>query len=418
MSALAQTRPAAHTFASPRLAFKNAPKAMEFYKNAFGAKEIFRFENEYGFGHGEMTIGDSVIMFAEEWPEGGRYSAETWGHSPVAMNIHVPDVDTFVEHAVAAGAKVTMPPTDQFYGYRDATLVDPFGYTWSISTVKEEMPVEEMLRRFRAMMPPKKEPAVAPVPKGYRTLTPYIVAQNADALIDFVKAAFGAEQTFRAIGGTGGVHAEVRLGDSMMMVGGGGPGLKWSGDSHLGAFHVYVRNADAAYARALQAGGTSISPPADQPYGERSSTVKDAAGNFWYIATRSADDYKWEGAPDVQPYLHPLRAEPVISFLKRAFGAEELGRFATPEGVIQHVTMKMGDSHLEMGEARDLYQPMASMFYLYVPDCDGMYKRALAAGATSIAEPTDHPYGDRSGGVKDAFGNQWYIATHIKDVAP
>jgi PhnB protein len=61
---------------------------------------------------------------------------------------------------------------------------------------------------------------------------------------------------------------------------------------------------------------------------------------------------------------------------------------------------------------------MASMFYLYVPDCDALYRRALAVGATSISEPKDQPYGDRSGGVKDAFGNQWYIATHIKDVTP
>jgi uncharacterized glyoxalase superfamily protein PhnB len=204
----------------------------------------------------------------------------------------------------------------------------------------------------------------------------------------------------------------------MMMVGGGGPGLTWRGESHPGAFHVYVRDSDAVYERALQAGGTSIHRPMDQPYGERSSTIKDRAGNFWYIATRSEGNYKWEGAPDVQPYLHPLRAEPMINFLKRAFGAEDLGRHATPVGVIQHVTMKIGDSHLEMGEAQGPYQPLKSMFYLYVPDCDGLYRRALAAGATSIMEPMDHPYGDRSGGVKDAFGNEWYIATHIKDVEP
>ena len=418
MATATQTPTGVRTFAAPRLAFKNAAKALEFYKRAFEAKETFRFENEYGLGHAEMTIGDSVIMFAGEWPEGGRFSAETWGHSPVTMNIQVPDVDTFVEHAVAAGAKLVSKPTDQFYGYRDATLMDPFGYTWGISTVKEEMPVEEMHRRFRAMMPPKKKPEVEPVPKGYRTLTPYIVAQNADALIDFVKAAFDAEETFRSVGGAGGRHAEVRLGDSMMMIGGGGPGLAWRGDSHPGAFHVYVRDCDAIHNRALQAGAMSIHEPIDQPYGERSSTVKDDAGNFWYIATRSEGNYKWEGAPDVQPYLHPLRAEPVINFLKHAFGAEELGRSAGPEGVIHHVTMKVGDSHLEMGEAHEVYGPMASMFYLYVPDCDALYRRALAVGATSISEPKDQPYGDRSGGVKDAFGNQWYIATHIKDVTP
>ena len=136
--------------------------------------------------------------------------------------------------------------------------------------------------------------------------------------------------------------------------------------------------------------------PTDQFYGERSATCEDTAGNFWYIATRyKGDNYKWEGAPDIQPSLHPLRAEPVINFLKRAFDAEELGRHATPEGVIHHVTMKIGSSHLEMGEAHGPYQPMQSMFYLYVPNCDAVYRRALAAGGTSIAEP-DRPSVRRS----------------------
>ena len=410
------TETATRTFAAPRLAFKKPGAAMEFYKNAFGARETMRFENEYGFGHGEMMIGDSVIMFASEWPEGGRYSAETWGHSPVAMNIHVADVDAFAKHAVSAGAKLVLPPKDQFYGYRDATLLDPFGYTWSVSTMKEEMPVEEMHRRFRAMMPPKKKPEVSPVPKGFRMLTPYVVAEDADALIEFIKKTFSADVAFSTVSPAGGRHAELQVGDSMMMIGGGGPGLKFSGSVHPGVFHVYVNNCDGIYQRALQAGATSIMAPKDQFYGERMASVKDGAGNSWYIATRLEGDYKWEGAPDVQPYLHPLRAEPVISFLKRAFGAEELGKVATPDGVIQHVTMKIGDSHLEMGEAGDSYPRMNSMFYLYVEDCDAMYRRALAAGATSIAEPTDHPYGDRSGGVQDAFGNQWFIASHIKDV--
>ena len=418
MATVTQTPSALRTFAAPRLIYKSAAKAIAFYEKAFGAKESWRFENEGGIGHAEIMIADSVIMLGEEWPEGGRFSAETWGHSPVYMSIHVPDVDAFVEHAVAGGAKLVNPPSDQFYGSRDATVTDPFGYTWSVSTVKEEMPVEEMHRRFRAMMPPKEKPEVDPVPKGYRTLTPYIVAQNADREIDFVKAVFEAEEKFRSVGGAGGRHCEVRLSDSIMMIGGGGPGLTWRGDSHPGAFHVYVHDCDKIHQRALRAGAASIHEPIDQPYGERSSAVRDSEGNFWYIATRSEGDYKWEGAPDVQPYLHPLRAEPVINFLKRAFGAEELGRYQTPEGIVHHVTMKLGDSHLEMGEAHEAYQPMASMFYLYVPDCDALYRRALAAGATSISEPKDQPYGDRSGAVKDAFGNQWYMATHLKDVTP
>jgi len=411
---------AVRTFASPRLSFKSAAKAIEFYKKAFGAKETFRFENELGVGHAEMMIGDSVIMFAEEWPEGGRYSAETWGHSPVSMVINVPDVDAFVEHAVAAGAKLVHPVADQFYGYREGTLLDPFGYTWGVHTVKEEMPVEEMHRRFRETMkePEKKKPQVDPVPKGYSTITPYIVAQDADALIGFMHKTFDAEELFRTgPGSEGGLHCEVRIGDSMLMVGGGGAGMKWRGSPMPSAFHIYVPDCDATYARALESGATSIDEPADQFYGERSATVKDAAGNSWYIATYKGESYKWPGAPTVQTSLHPLRAEPVLNFVKRAFGAVELGRHASPDGVIHHATVKIGTGLIEMGEAHGPYQPMPTMFYLYVPDVDALYRRAIEAGGTSISEPTDQPYGDRSGGVTDPFGNKWYIATHIKDVS-
>src|SRR5215471_7157358 len=383
-TAMATTAPVAtRTLAAPRIAFKHTAKAIEFYKDAFGAKEVLRFAIGDQIPHAELTIGDSSIFLADEWPEGGRFSVETLGKSPIALSVTVPDVDAFVARAVKAGAKVVRPIADQFYGHREGTIVDPFGYTWSVTTVTEEMSVEEMHRRMGAEPEPAPRPAVDPIPKGYRTVTPYIVAQNAAGLLDFLKTAFGGDEIFRSIGGAGGIHAEVRVGDSMLMVGGGGPGLSWSGESKLFGFHYYVPDCDVAYRRALDAGATSIMAPTDQPYGERSATVKDSAGNFWYIPTYHGDNYKWEGAPDIQPSLHPLRAEPVIDFLKRAFDAEELGRHATPEGVIQHVTMKLGSSHLEMGEAHGPYQPMQSMFYLYVPNCDDVYHRALAAGAKS-----------------------------------
>ncbi len=424
MSAIAEPVISTHAVASPRLTFRDASKAIEFYRNAFGAKEAFRFEVGGSVAHAEIRIGDSAIMLSEEWPEGGRFSAETLGNSPISLVIRVSDVDSFAEHAIAAGARVIRPLKNQFYGHRDVTLVDPFGYNWTAVTVMEEMSVEEMHRRMKGMTKgpeggelPAQKPAVNPIPSGYRMVTPYLVAQDAAAVIDFVKKTFGGEEVFRAVGSAGGYHCEVRVEDSMLMIGGGGAGLSWKGDSVLGAFHVYVRDCDAAYQRALQAGGKSLAEPADQEYGERSASVIDPAGNHWYIATFKDTGYKSEGAPTIQPFLHPLRAEPVINFLKRAFGAEELGRYTAPDGVIHHTTIKIGDSHLEMGEAQGPYQPMKSMFYLYVPNVDAVYKTALAAGAKSMKEPADQPYGDRVGAVTDAFGNQWWIATHVKDVA-
>src|ERR1700693_4568510 len=184
--------------AAPRLAFKDAAKAIEFYKKAFGAKEIMRFDTGEGIPHAEILIGDSVVMLCEEWPEGGRSSAETMGSAPVSMSIQVPDADAFAERAVAAGAKLAGPIADQFYGYREGTLLDPFGYAWGVSTVKEEMPVEEMHRRFRAMMKEgeAKKPAVNPIPKGFRTVTPYMIAADGPALLDLAKQAFGAKRHF------------------------------------------------------------------------------------------------------------------------------------------------------------------------------------------------------------------------------
>jgi len=423
MSTVAEPVAAVRTIATPRLTFKDAAKAIEFYKQAFGAKEIMRFETEGGIPHAEIRIGDSSIMLSDEWPEGGRFSAETLGGTPVQMSLVVEDVDSFAERAVAAGLKTILPIRDQFYGHREGRYADPFGYMWNISTIKEEMSVEEMHRRMKGLTTgpeggqmSTKDERVKPVPPGFHTVTPYMIAADGDAILAFAKNAFGAEQVLRVIGGAGGIHGETRIGDTMLMMGGGIPGKPFNSKPNAAALHIYVEDTDAAYQEALQAGATSISEPQDHEYGERGASVKDPFGNLWYIATHKGESYIPKGLNNVNVYMHPLRAEPVIGFLKRAFGAQEIAKYASPDGVVHHAEIRVGDSVVEMGEAHGPYQPMQSMFYLYVPDCDAVYRRALAAGATSISEPTDQPYGDRSGGVKDAFGNTWYIATHIKDV--
>ena len=105
----------------------------------------------------------------------------------------------------------------------------------------------------------------------------------------------------------------------------------------------------------------------------------------------------------------------MIEFLKPAFGAEEVAvYYAGPKGPVVHAKVKIGDSILEMGEAHDIYQPMPTMFYLYVDDVDGWYNRAVAAGATSKAAPADQPYGDRTAGVTDPFDNIWYFGAPVK----
>jgi PhnB protein len=420
MSTVAEPVASVHTTASPRLTFKDAAKAIEFYKSAFGAKETMRFEMGGKIPHAEIMIGDSTIFLTEEWPEGGRFSPETLGNSPVMMSLDVPDVDKFFAHAIGAGAEAVIPIADQFYGHREGTLKDPFGYLWSVSTLTEEMPVEEMHQRMNAMTKGDtagKKPAVDPIPRGFHMVTPYLVAENGPALLEFTKQAFGAEETFRTVGPAGGLHGEVRIGDSMLMVGGGIPGREFRSNPKTHALHLYVEDADVVCKKALAAGATLIDEPRDQEYGERSGSVKDPGGNIWYVATHKGESYIPKGLNNVNAYLHPLRAEPVITFLKRAFGAQELGKYASPDGVVHHAEIRVGDSVVEMGETHGKYLPMPTMFYLYVPDCDTVYQRALAAGAKSIQEPADQPYGDRTSGVTDSFGNTWYIATHIKDMA-
>lgn len=119
----------------------------------------------------------------------------------------------------------------------------------------------------------------------------------------------------------------------------------------------------------------------------------------------------------VTPYLVVEGAEKLINFMKQAFGAKETERMSMPDGSIGHAEVRIGDSVIMLGDARgDTWKAMPSSIYLYVTDCDAVYKQALEAGATSLMEPKDQFYGDRSGGVKDPVGNHWFIATHKEEL--
>ena len=125
-----------------------------------------------------------------------------------------------------------------------------------------------------------------------------------------------------------------------------------------------------------------------------------------------------DGYHSVTPYLLTSEAARLIDFLKQAFAADERERVSRPDGAIMHAEVKIGDSVVMMGEPMEPYGPMPASLYVYVHDMDAIYQRALQAGATSVMEPADQFYGDRSAGVKDPFGNLWWIATHKEDVPP
>lgn len=270
----------------------------------------------------------------------------------------------------------------------------------------------------RTTMATQPVQTVNPIRPGFLTITPYLIVNDAAQLIDFVKNAFGAEEQFRSIGSAGGLHCELKLGDSMVMIGGGGA---WRGTPSTTALHVYVPDVDATYQRALAAGATPLRAPADQEYGDRDASVRDAAGNNWYIGSHQqagTGRFIPEGLHSVNVYLHPNGAPQAIDFFVRGLGARQIERAHDPAGTIVHAKLQIGNSVLELSEARPEFPPMPTTFYLYVENCDALYERAIAAGATSLNPPTDQPYGDRNAGVQDSFGNTWYFSTHIKDVTP
>ena len=118
-----------------------------------------------------------------------------------------------------------------------------------------------------------------------QSLTAYPVVRDVPANLAFLSAVLGAVEKVRMVGGAGGYHAEVEIGDTLLMIGGGGEGVAWQGEARPMAFHVYVPDVDATYAKALGCGAESLQAPVDEEWGERRANVKDAWGNCWYLAT-------------------------------------------------------------------------------------------------------------------------------------
>jgi PhnB protein len=125
-----------------------------------------------------------------------------------------------------------------------------------------------------------------------------------------------------------------------------------------------------------------------------------------------------EGYHTLTPYLVVKGASALVEFLTRAFGAKEVHVMRGPKGEVWHADLLVGDSHVMLGEANGPWTAMPASIYMYLPDCDAAYKKALEAGGTSIQEPQTMFYGDRHAAVKDPCGNTWWPATHVEDVPP
>ena len=402
-----ESTPQAATSLIPYLCYRDAAKAIDFYTRAFGARELMRLAEPSGkIGHAELQIGDVIFMISDEYPDYDAISAETLGGSPIKLHLYVPDVDQFAERAVAEGAIVSRSIEDQSYGDRAGQLKDPFGYTWMVATHKQDVSVADMQKGFDDYLGEREQPKKFKR-EGYHAVTPYLIVKPAVELVDFVKQAFGAVESFRTTGSAGGLHCEVKIGDSMVMIG-GGPTF----DTRPSSMHLYVSDVDDVYARAIAAGATSLLEPADQEYSERFAVVKDVGGNEWYIEKR-LEPARVRDLHTVAVYFHPIGAPKFIDFVEKAFGAQVVERHQSDKGFVYHSKVRIGDSIIELGEAHGQWQPTPSAIYLYVEDVDATYKQALAAGATSALEPTDQPYGDRNAWVNDEFGNVWYLSTWL-----
>jgi PhnB protein len=150
---MVQAIPAGYAGVTSYLIIRDAAKAIDFYKKAFGATEVMRMPGPGGkVAHAELKIAGGHIMLADESLDVGHRGVQSYGGSPVSLMFYVPDVDKSFGQAVAAGSKVKDAVKDQFYGDRSGTITDPFGLMWTIATHKEDVSAPEMRKRMEKMM--------------------------------------------------------------------------------------------------------------------------------------------------------------------------------------------------------------------------------------------------------------------------
>lgn len=244
---------------------------------------------------------------------------------------------------------------------------------------------------------------------GKGSVRPYIYGRL--DLPDFVREVFGAQEIERLGYPEGGFHIEAQIGDSVIVMEAGESFSSQSGATK-NSIYVYVDKVDAAYQRAIAIGATSLAAPEDKPYQERAGSVNDSFGNIWYISTyRGSEEGKpvRNGFGCVRPFVYGR--PDLLAFVKNTFAADELELNRVAGGF--HIEHHVGDSIIvTVGMEPPYPEATLSSVYVYVEDVDATYKRALANGAISIGAPEQKPYQERACGVKDSFGNTWWISTY------
>ncbi len=246
---------------------------------------------------------------------------------------------------------------------------------------------------------------------NFPNIAPYFLVKDAPKFIDFLVAAFAGTERMSVPRPDGTImHAEVAIANSVIEMGDANKQYP----ARAMTTHLYVPDADATYARALQAGATGVYAPTDEhPSGDRWGEATDPFGNTWYIATRRSQVSGAEGLLTVQPYLHLRAAHEFIPFVEAAFGARATGMHKSPDGLVRHATIEIAGATFEVDEADGGVAATESYLHVYVPDTDAVYARAVAAGATGVNPPYTAPYRDRAATVSDRFGNTWFLATYL-----
>jgi PhnB protein len=320
-----------------------------------------------------------------------------------------------LDQAISALLSTSQPPPEANSHPSIAALVSLVPSLRSMPRPEFKAALKSELQR-RISMKEATVPSPAPAKAvqfrraNFPNIAPYFLVEGAPRFIDFLVAAFEGTERIRVPRPDGSImHAEVAIGNSVIELGDANEQYP----QRQMTTHLYVPDADATFARALQAGAASLyAPTDDHPSGDRWGALKDQFGNNWYIAKPRDWTPGPEGLRSVQPYLHLRGADKMIPFMEAAFGAETIGLHKSPEGIVHHATIRIGNATLEIDESHGEYQPKPCHLHVYVPDTDAIYAQALRAGATPIEPPRDAPYGDRAAGVKDMFGNSWFIATY------
>lgn len=269
---------------------------------------------------------------------------------------------------------------------------------------------------------------------GFHTITPYLIVRDLEPYLAFLQQAFGATEHFRAIGSAGGNHVEVRIGDSMLMLGGAKQGVATSTQSMI---FLYLDQVDAVYTAALAAGATSLMPPTDGAFGEpRGAGIQDLFGNEWYFANWLArpdappayDEPRpttMDTTPDVIPMLDYEDGPAAMDWLAAAFGFQEVTRWLDDDGQLAHGEMTTGNGRIMLATPTPAYESprhhrehceaarawsavpwVVDGVLVYVDDIDAHFTRAKQAGA-SILSAVEDGFPGRRYRVEDLEGHRW-----------